>query len=68
MANDCRRGLSHVTAIDHVGSRVSVPTSNACDQKVTARAPDAADVNAPHHPGDRIGLIRDNHTRRQLTA
>ena len=58
----------HVTAIEYQGTYVSVMSRIAGDQEVTALVPDAAYFDAPHHPGDRIGLTWDAKNLHQLTA
>ncbi len=59
---------AHVTAIEYQGTHVSVLSRIAGDQEVTALVPDAAYFDAPHNPGDRIGLTWDAKNLHQLTA
>ncbi|MFZ3583529.1 ABC transporter ATP-binding protein [Loktanella sp. DJP18] len=68
VAPDAGQMDAQVTAIEYQGTHVSVLARVAGDQEVTALVPDAAFYDAPHHPGDRIGLTWNARNLHPLTA
>jgi len=60
------RWKATVTAIEYQGTYAVSCPAIAGDQEVTALVPDAAIIDAPHHPGDRIGLTWDAKNLHQI--
>lgn len=62
------RVAANVVSVEYQGTHVSVQTVISGDTEVTALVPDADFFNAPHNPGDTIGLTWDSAFQHQLTA